>query len=219
MIKVNYDNEDSAKITKDISKVYDSLCKFFSVKAFDVTVNVYSNRNNLNIRLGRKTEDWLVANTSCGTNEVDILSPIAMEKESSHDKSEFLQIIKHEFTHLFIQKIAQGKAIPKWLNEGLASYVAKQNQTKQEAIYIEKSFIKKLSTPKGWNEMLDYSAYYISAQFVQFLIKKFSFKKILELLTSLDENYYYPKFEEIFLKVYKKELDEVEELFITGINN
>lgn len=218
MIKVNYDNEDSAKITKDISKVYDSLCKFFSMKAFDVTVNVYSNRNNLNIRLGRKTEDWLVANASDKNNEVDILSPLAMEKESSHDKKEFLQIIKHEFTHLFIQKIAKGKAIPKWLDEGLVQHIAKQNQTKQESIYIEKSFVKKLSTPKGWNEMLDYSAYYISAQFVQFLIKKFSFKKILELLTSLDENYYYHNFKAIFLKVYKKELSDVEDLFISELN-
>jgi hypothetical protein len=66
--------------------------------------------------------------------------------------------------------------------------------------------------------MLDYSAYYISAQFVQFLIEKFSFKKIIELLTSLDENYYYPSFEEIFLKTYKKELSEVEELFIKEMN-
>jgi len=218
MIKVNYDEEDSIKITKDILKVYDSLCGFFDVKAFNVTINVYSNRDNLNIRLGRKTENWLVANASDKNNEVDILSPVAMEKESNHKKSEFLQIIKHEFTHLFIKEIAKGKAIPKWLNEGLASYIAKQNQTKQESIYIEKSFIKKLSTPKGWNEMLDYSAYYISAQFVQFLIKKFSFKKILELLISLDENYYHPSFERVFLNVYKKELSEVEDLFILEIN-
>lgn len=218
MIKVIYSGKDSIKINKDISKIHESLCSFLSVKVLNVTVRIYGNRSDFNKQMGMtESADWLVANAS-NKNEIDILSPIAMEKESSHKKSEFLQIIKHEFTHLFIQELAKGKAIPKWLNEGVASYVAKQNQIKKESIYIEEDFCKNLSTPKDWDKRVNYSAYYISSQFVLFIIKKFSFKKIKELISSLDENYYHPSFKKIFFRVYKKELSEVEELFILELN-
>lgn len=217
MIKIIYKGKDLTKREKDIQKTFDSVKKVFSVEISDVTVRVYENRAEFNKQLKKETADWLVANAS-NNGEIDILSPIAMEKESSHNKNEFLQILKHEFTHLFANKLAKGHAIPKWLNEGLAAYIAKQHQNDPKVIYIEKKFCKKLGTPSGWNDNVNYFAYDTAAYFVYFLIKKYSFKKIVKLIVSLDKNYYYDSFKEIFFKIYNKNLKEVESLFIEEIN-
>ena len=158
-----------------------------------------------------------MANTS-DNNEIDILSPTAMQNESSHSKNEFLPILKHEFTHLFIDNLAKGRSIPMWLNEGFAAYIAKQYQKKVEPVYLEDNFCKKLDTQRGWNENVNFGAYTISALFVNFLIRKYSLAKIKQLISSLDKHYYYDNFENIFFKVYKKTLKDTEKEFILEIN-
>jgi len=42
--------------------------------------------------------------------------------------------------------------------------------------------------------------------------------RIKELISSLDKVYYYPRFEKIFFKVYGKDLNEIEELFVESLN-
>lgn len=217
MLKIIYTGKNLEEIKKKVYDTFDFSCEFFKLEISDVVVRVYETRAEFNKQLGMETADWLVANAS-DDGEIDILSPLAMEKESSHDKSEFLQILKHEFTHLFINGLTKGKSVPKWLNEGLAAYVAKQHQNDKGSIYLEENFCQKLSTPLGWDSNVNYGAYTISALFVNFLITKYSFDKIKELLSSLDKAYFHPKFKSIFFAVYQKELDDVEQLFVSEIN-
>ena len=217
MIKVIYSGNDFKKIESEVLKAFNFVYKFFSIKTTNVTVRVYNNRLDFNKFLNRQTESWLVAYAS-NSNEIDILSPLAMQNESSHSKNEFLSILKHEFTHLFIGNLAKGVAVPMWLNEGFAAHVARQNQKNVEAVYLEDNFCKKLDTPRGWNENVNFRAYTVSALFVNFLIKKYSLVKIKQLISSLDKHYYYNNFEIIFLKIYKKSLNEVEKEFIVEIN-
>ena len=217
MLKIIYRGQDLIKLKKEVTKAFDFLDSFFVVKVTDVVVRIYVNRTDFNKKLKRETPDWLVAN-AFDNKEIDILSPLALKNESSHNRNEFLPILKHEFTHLFAYTLAKGGAIPMWLNEGLASYIAKQHKNDKWPIYIEENFCRKLSTQKDWDENVNYSAYAIASLFVCFLIKKYSFGKIKELIVSLDKNYYYPDFKKIFFKVYKKDLNEVETLFIRGIN-
>ncbi len=217
MLKIIYAGPDSVKAKKDVLEAFDYLHDLFAIKVFNVVVRIYENRAEFDRHLKRRTADWLVANAS-DDGEIDILSPLAMERESSHDKNEFLPILKHEFAHLFVNRQTGGSAVPMWLNEGIASYVAKQHQNEKQSLYIEENFCKKLSSSKSWNNHVNYSAYTIAALFVNFLIKKYSFLKIKELLTSLNKNYYYPSFKEIFFKVYGKDLNEMEILFTKEIN-
>jgi hypothetical protein len=217
MIKITYSGENLEEIKKEVFAAFDFSYEFFKLEIPDVIVRVYETRSEFDKQLGMETADWLVANAS-DNGEIDILSPSAMEKESSHDKSEFLQILKHEFTHLFVDGLTKGKFVPKWLNEGLAAYVAKQHQNDKGALYFEENFCEKLSTPIGWDNNVNYGAYPIAALFVNFLITKYSFDKIKELLNSLDRSYYYSNFKNIFYTVYQKELDDVEQLFINGVN-
>jgi|GEM_PF-707406 len=217
MIKVVYEGKDLEKIKREVLKAFDFSYKIFLVKTPDIIVRVHANRVEFDKQLGMKTADWLVANAS-DNSEIDILSPLAMQKESSHSKNEFFSILKHEFTHLMVDNLAGGKAVPKWLNEGLAAYVAKQHQNRKEPVYIEENFCEKLSTPKGWEGNINYSAYPTAALFVSFLIKKYSFKKIEKLIIALDKNYSYPSFKKIFFKTYNQNLDEAEKLFIIEVN-
>jgi len=216
-MKIFYKGKDFVKIEKDIIKAFNFIKISFPLEISDVVINVYDSRAEFNKKLKKETEEWLVANAS-HDKEIDILSPIAIENESNHHKDEFLQILKHEFTHIFIHELAKGNTIPMWLNEGLASYIADQYKDYKKAIFIEEGFCKKLDTQKGWNDNVNYSAYQISSFFVLFLINKYSFNKIKKLIVSLDKNYYYPFFKEIFFKIYKKDLSEVEKLFIKEIN-
>jgi len=218
MLKIIYSGKDSAKIEKAVLKAFDFSYKFFKLEISDIVVHVYETRAEFDKRLGMETADWLVANAS-NNGEIDILSPSAMEKESSHDKSEFLQILKHEFTHLFVCGLAEGKSVPRWLNEGLAAYVAKQHQDDKGPLHFEENFCQELDTSKKWNNNVNHGAYSIAALFVAFLIKRYSFNKIKELIISLDKVYYYSEFKKIFFTVYKKELSEVEKLFAAEVNN
>ena len=173
MIKVIYNGKDFKKVEADVKKAFDFVDKFFLIKTGKIIVRVYNNRLDFNKFLNRKTETWLVANAS-NNSEIDILSPLAMKNESSHSENEFLAILKHEFTHIFINNLAKGADIPLWLNEGLAAYVAKQHQKNTESFRCENGFSQKLDKPREWNKNIDSGAYPISALFVSFLIKKYS---------------------------------------------
>lgn len=216
MLKIIYTGKNAEKVKNDIQKAFDFVVKIFPVNIASVTVCVHNTRSSYNKRLQRETEDWNIANAD-DNNRIDVLSPEAFVKESSHSKKDFLPTLIHEFSHLFVFKLAKGKAIPLWLNEGLANYIAGQKKI-NESIYIENNFCEKLGTMRGWDKYVNYSAYQISALFVRFLIKKYSIAKIKELISSLDKVYNYPRFEKIFFRVYGKTLNEMEELFIDSLN-
>ena len=216
MIKIIYQGKDFKKIEKKISNAFNFIYKTFPIKTRDLTIRVYNNRNDFSERLGRKTEDWLVALAS--DKEINILSPDAIEKESNHNKKEFLQILKHEFTHFFISNFAKKKTIPKWLNEGLAAYVAGQHKNEKIFFTINGRFCKKLSTTKDWNNEVKKGAYTISATFVSYLIKKYSLKKIKELLVSMKKDYSYSDFKNTFINIYKINLEDAENIFIKNVS-
>lgn len=217
MVKLIYKGENLNKVKKDILKAFDFAYKFLPVKTPDIVVRVHDTRVEFNKQLKMETADWVVANAS-KEGEIDILSPAAMLNESNHDKSEFLQILKHEFTHILSDAMSNKAATPKWLEEGLAAYVAKQNQNDLNPIYFEENFCKTLGTSKGWDENVNYGAYTIAALFVKFLINKYSFSKIKKLLASLDKNYYYSSFNNKFSLIYGVDVDEAEASFMAEVN-
>lgn len=213
MIKVIYTGKDFKNLEKEVLKAFKFVSKYFLTEIPNITVRIYGTRSGFDKYMRTKTASWLVANAS-DNNEIAILSPKAMEKESSHRKNEFLPILKHEFTHILIDKIAVKKTVPKWLEEGLAQYIAKQYKNTSYPKEVEDNFCKKLGTTNGWQKRIDSYAYQISALFVCFLIKEYSFKKIKELLFLLEKEYKYPRFKKIFFKVYATDLSEVEKIFI-----
>lgn len=213
MIKIIYKEKNKEKIEKDILNAFDFVYKKFLIKTSNTTVRVYDKRIDFDNQLGWNTPSWLVAMASNNGNLIDILSPLALKNESSHEAKEFVLILKHEFTHIFFVYLSNGSTRPMWLNEGLANYIAKKHRHDKKII-VKPKFCKTLSTSKDWDKRVKDGAYTISAKFVYFLIKKYSFKKIKELINSLDKEYNYTSFRKIFLKVYNKDVEYIEELFI-----
>ena len=216
MFKIVYKGKDEEKIKKDTERAFNFIAKIFKINIPSIIVRVHSSRADYDKRLKRKSPDWEIADASV-KNEINILSPTAFEKESPHSKKDFLSVLRHEFAHKFISKLSKNLDIPRWLDEGLAQYVSGQGKgITLKPKDIKEGFSKKIAKEASWKKETSLS-YDTSFLFVDFLIKKYSFNKIKELISSPDRDYDYSYFEKIFFKIYKKELTEVEKLFIENL--
>jgi len=215
-LQLNYKGKDFNKTKELVIKAYNDISFRFKDKLEKMAVCVHKNRKEFDKKLNRKTKLWEVANVING--EINIIHINSFAKESFHKADEFFPILKHEIAHLFIDKKTDDKAVPKWLDEGLASYVSEKYKDIKHSIQIEEGFCEKLGTPKGWDEHSDYCAYDTASLFVSFLAKKFTLDKIAELISKLDKNYYYPNFEIIFKSVFGETLKDLEKEFVDTIN-
>ncbi len=216
MFKINYKGSDYEKVEKKVSAAFNYVSDFFGIKNQNVIINIFDSREEFDKASGEKTASWVVGNAEKG--KINIFSPVAMGKQGNHKSHEFPSILTHELAHSFLEKITSDKAIPVWLNEGLAAYIAKQHQNSDKLYFIEDDFCRLLGTFSGWEKNVSYGSYKSAALFVSFLIKKYSFEKIKQLLKSLDKVYYYKNFQQLVFKVYGKTIGELEDEFVIFIN-
>ena len=215
-LQLKYKGNDYAKIREMVINAHDDVGLRLRIKLENLIVCVHKNRKEFDKKLNRKTKLWLVANVANG--EINILHSNSFAKESTHKANEFFPILKHEIAHLFIDRMTNGKAVPNWLDEGLASYVSEKYKDIKHSIYIEEDFCEKLGTPKGWDEHSDYHAYDTASLFAAFLAEKYTLDKIMELFSKLGRNYYYPEFETAFKNIFGKTLKDLEKDFVGKIN-
>lgn len=215
-LQLKYKGNDYAKIREIIINAYDDIERHFKEKLKNLVVCVHKGRKEFDKKLNLKTKLWLVANVANG--EINILHSNFFVKESTHKPDEFFPILKHEIAHLFIDRMTNDKTVPKWLDEGLAQYVSGKYKDIKHSICIEEDFCEKLGTSKGWDEYSDYYAYDTASLFVKFLEEKYTPEKIMELLSKLDRNYYYPNFEATFKNFFGKTLKDLEREFVDKIN-
>jgi len=215
-LQLNYKGKDFNKTKELVIKAYNDISFRFKDKLENMAVCVHKNRKEFDKKLNRKTKLWEVANVM--NKEINIIHTDSFAKESSHKADEFFPILKHEIAHLFIDKKTDDKAVPKWLDEGLASYVSDKYKDIKHSIQIEEDFCEKLGTSKGWDEHSDYCAYDTASLFVTFLAEKYTLDKAIKLLSVLEKNYYYPNFEIIFKSVFGETLKDLEREFVSAIN-
>lgn len=214
---INYNGKDKKKIDLLIKRAFLEMQKIFGIKLKDkIIIFIHNNRKSFNEKLKRETQEWEVANASY-SGEIDILHPQSFKKESSHQLNEFEPILKHEFAHLFVDRLSNGGKIPKWLDEGVASFVAQKNtkNKKNNFIHIENGFWRKIDTPKGWHEYANFDAYKTALMFVGFIERKFSFKKIKEIIRNSVGNYSFTSFNKNVKKILGKDLDTLGKEFIS----
>lgn len=214
-LRLNYKGKDYARVEGLIAKAYVDVSSFLKDELDNLIVCIHKGRKEFDKKLNRQTKLWEVASAMNG--QIDIIHIDSFAKESSHKVEEFFPILKHEIAHIFIENMTDGKAVPKWLNEGMASYVSGQYKNIKLPTYIEEDFCEKLGTPKGWDDHSNYDAYNTSSLFVSFLAEKYTLDKINKLLSKLERNYYYPNFESTFKDVFEKNIKELEKEF-TGKN-
>lgn len=185
-----------------IGKIVKNHEKFFETK-FDpnLQVRIVYSRAEMNSILKKDTPPWMVANANKG--KIEIFSPSVFEKVSPHSKKEFPKVLKHELCHIFADKFP---ALPRWLEEGLAGYVANQyNPNGHPKIKT----LNKLYYKKDWdNEPLYQFSYFA----VKYLVENYGKKKFFRLMSKANMNSALDEFNSIFKKIYSISVAEFDEI-------
>jgi len=204
-------------VLKELEFSLGKLKRFFKLPFFPINVFLVYSRKEFDNFIGRKTAPWEVGSANCPKNEVYLLSPLIFEKESMHKKGGFSGVLTHELAHLFTHQLYPFYE-PLWLREGLAYFVAGQGKSefrqKVNLLISNGDFLSRIDTTKSWRENLYKDVYQLSFLWVSFLIKKFGKEKILELLRRINFPYEGVKFGEVFVQVYRQDLDSLQKEFI-----
>lgn len=124
-----------------------------------------------------------------------IFSPIAYVRESDHtDPARYWKTLVHEQAHIYIQELSQGNT-PRWLNEGLACYLARQKARKPDRISA-------LSVVK-WNNNVQIGVYALGLYWVKRFIKLYGRTRLIKLLVQISHGKKNARnFQKAFRKVY-----------------
>lgn len=163
----------------------------FKFKKGKIEIFLVKDRKMINLLRGKKTESWVVAWIN-GTS-IYLLDKKNFEKESCHkysDKEYFARVI-HEMCHVFY-KFVPGFPFPLWLNEGVSIFLSGQNKFKEKPLKFS-CFLK------DYNK-LSKASYNEGGFFIEFLIKKFGKKKLIELIKSPRSSE--KEFSNAFKKIY-----------------
>lgn len=181
------------KINEQVIKNKKTLDKFFQIELSLPQIVLFNSRKNMDRYWGWKTQSWMVGWAKPGS--IYMLHPSCYLSESSHtDFKRYWKVLLHEHSHLYINTLTNGFA-PRWLNEGLASYLANQiHKVPDETVALR--VLDKL-------DFNDKDVYKIGYFWIKLLFKKFGKNKLLQLLKELKSTLKQAKFESVFYKVYK----------------
>ncbi|MBU1127127.1 MAG: hypothetical protein ABIH88_01280 [Patescibacteria group bacterium] len=196
------------KITKDklIENSYkEGMKELIDFWQFNWSMNtpdvlIVESRKDINEIWGEGTSSQIIG--WANHNQIYLLDYNKLETESSLKLSRngYKAFIKHELCHLFFKKVSKGASAPKWLKEGLSIYLSGQTKLSQWKKPIKfQSFIQS-------NDENKKAAYEEGGFFIEFLVKKYGKRKILDLIKSLPKMKSKTSFEEEFKKLYGYEL-------------
>ena len=171
----------------------EDLGKWFQTSVLMPHVFFVQSRKEYDKLMGRKTSDWVTGIMM--NNSIFILDPKIYIKESSHDNiKKFWKVLKHEYSHIYYNSLTNGYKNPRWLNEGLACYLAEQN--KKEPLR------EALLNPNKYFDKGGQDIYGVGFFWVKFLIEKYGKAKLLKLIKTIDPKTTKVKFNVNFKKVY-----------------
>lgn len=186
-VEILFDESHSvAHIIDDIKKSISHAVDFFDYKKFvTFRIELIYSRKEFDEKIGHKTENWVTAYSF--KDHFIIFHPDCFQKFTSHNNSEFSQIITHETSHIIIKQM--NIEFSNWLSEGIAQYIAGQkHSTKilpQSLNYFTNNCLFKNS---DYYKFIGNQGYEISYIIVNYLIKKYGKQTILKLL-SIKFNY------------------------------
>lgn len=195
-------------ITKDISN-------FFNIKKIEnIELIIVESREEYNkLAEQRQTPRWEVG--CCKNGKIILFSPDAMEKESTHKKEEFYQILTHETTHCFLKMNSiQCKNIPPWFDEGLAGFIAKQYKTEEGKFKLPKGILNllEITTYNKWN-MLG-QPYVLSYLFIYYINKEYP-KQLEQLIKQLKQS---NDFQEALKISFRESINKIYREYIKWLN-
>lgn len=170
-------------------------------------IEIYYNHKSLHAALGlNDAPDWIRG--GLGDGKIKIASPLNPPPGSNFEN--VVNTAIHEFVHILVNKINNNT--PRWLNEGIACYEAKDNNEK----WIRQTVIEGLSkgniptfealdTGDDFEAFFTLNGYQYSYTMVEGIVNLFGYDKLRKLVKSPN------KFDEIFnvseSELYKKYVD------------
>ncbi|MDV3427253.1 MAG: hypothetical protein LIR50_08745 [Bacillota bacterium] len=159
-----------------------------------LTIEIYFSLKELHIALGfPDAPDWVRG--GLGKHGIAIASPLNPPPGSNFDN--VLNTAVHEFVHIVINKI--NKSTPRWLNEGIASFEAKDNNENWIRKTVKNGIsqntlpsFRDLDTGEDFETFFKRDGYQYSYTITEAIIEEFGYDKLCKLIESPD------KYEEIF---------------------
>ncbi len=147
------------------------------------------------------TPDWVG-----GIFDGKIKMPTGGLKEITEDAQ---RLLTHELVHALLHSMSKGRC-PRWLHEGLAQYEegVRYRISPEELLGISAS-----GSPFIWKGKNDYAT---ALSFVDFLIEKYSFNSVLNLIEEITKK---NDIDESFRKVYHDNLNGIRRNWIDDLKN
>jgi len=170
-----------------------------------IKVILYSSVKALHEAQGRdNAPDWSVGNAR-SNGDIWMVNPYC---SSVHDYEEMKKILVHEYTHVVLGSI--NKAIPTWLNEGIACYEADQNKDAKTVEYVkqqaEASWI-----PNYWEIDKDHSTgnvYIYARSIVEYILEQYSLESLKRFVLNTDTKKVFGLSKQEFQEGWKKYIIE-----------
>jgi hypothetical protein len=189
--KLNTLRQDK-KYEKYLNACREDLGKWFGVNVLMPHVFFIQSRKDFDKIRGCKTEPWMTAVADRGN--IYIMDLKVYTKETSNtDAKRFWLVLKHEYTHLYYRAITNS-GNPRWLNEGLACYLATQvKKTPDEKVLL------------GLDKFFDEGGeqvYGVGFFWVNYLVESYGKNKLLKLIKTIDSDVTKSKFNANFKSIY-----------------
>lgn len=169
-----------------------SLGKWFGIDVLMPHVFFIQSRKDFDRIMGRKTKPWMTGATVNGN--IFILDPKKYSKVSVHKRGHFWKVLKHEYAHIYPRALTSAGNKPRWLHEGLACYLAKQEKKRPDDKYL-------LDLDRFFDRSGE-QIYGVGYFWVKYLIEKYGKAKLLKLLKTIDAKTTKTKFGANFKKIY-----------------
>lgn len=167
-------------MAKKIINDYKRLSKIFNIFPKVIFVSLVYSREEMNAHWKSKTPSWLVGFSK--KEQVFIFSPLFF-RGNKLNKNKINKIITHEIVHLFIHTLNKNPLM--WIDEGYASFFAKQKKkkikNKDVAFLLDKNF---LTNNISIADFSNHGGYDISNMLVGKIVKKYGEKMIFKIIKS-----------------------------------
>ena len=185
---INYAEIDKTcieKVSYVLENNYNRITIVFNQKLQEkLTIEIYWDINQLHIALGLpNAPDWIRGGT--GVDKIVIASPLNPPPGSQFDN--VLNTAVHEFMHIIVNKI--NDHTPRWLNEGIACYEAKDNNENWIRETINNGLVNNtvptfndLDTGEDFETFFTRNGYQYSYTIVESIIEEFGYDKLYNLI-------------------------------------
>ena len=180
-----FDKRCIDKVSDVLENSYNRITSTFNQQLQEkLIIEIHPDHNQLHIALGfPNAPEWVRG--GLGIGKIVIASPL-----NPPPGSEFHNVLNtavHEFVHIIVNKINENT--PRWLNEGIACYEAKDNNENWIIKTVKNGLandivptFKDLDTGDDFETFFKYDGYQYSYTIVESIIKLFGYDKLCNLI-------------------------------------